>query len=354
MLAGVALGAVGWYISSQVLNPEPDHPSYSLRVLAVRSNTIEIPRTTATMRSGTYSLQWHGGRITLGAVVSSNGRSVVRRFTGNVRGLTVGTPTHLDIFMHSTPADLHIPYATVEVPDPLGPMPAWYIAGRSGTWVVVVHGRGSAPHEGLRALPSLVRLGLPVLEISYRNDPGAPAGPDHLYHLGASEWQDVQAGVRFALAHGARSIILYGYSMGGSLVESFLHRSPYAGRVRAAVLDAPALDWNAVLDFRAQQNNLPPLLMAIGKRFVAWRIGLSNLTDVTDVRTAADLRVPTLLIQGTGDTSIPWTANARLARSRPDLVTLVLVPGAEHTQEWNANPSLYTSRLRAFLRRFVG
>jgi pimeloyl-ACP methyl ester carboxylesterase len=201
----------------------------------------------------------------------------------------------------------------------------------------------------MRPLSTLASLGLPVLDLSYRNDVGAPASSDHMYHLGASEWQDVQAGVRYALVHGAHRIVLYGYSMGGSLVESFLHYSPQAGRVRAVVLDAPALDWSAVFDFRANQMSVPGPITALAIHVVAWRLGLQSLDDVNHVRPGADFKVRTLLFQGTGDTSVPPAANAALARARPDLVTYVPVAGAEHTQSWNANPGRYAATLKAFL-----
>jgi uncharacterized protein len=355
VLTGVGIGGTAWYFSSQALQPAPDHPTYSLRVLALRGNTVEVTRTDDTMRPGTYSVQWSGGgRVILGAIVSSSQQGVVRRISGTTQGLRVGTHLHFDPFVYGSPAALYLSYRSVNVPDPLGPMPAWYVPGRSSTWVVLVHGRGMSRTEGMRPLRTLAGLGLPVLDLSYRNDVGAPASSDHKYHLGATEWQDVQAGVRYALAHGARRIVLYGYSLGGSLIESFLHHSPQAGRVRAVVLDAPALNWNAVFDFRANRLGVPSPITALAKQVVAWRLGLQSLDDVNHVRPGADFKVRTLLFQGTGDTSVPFAANAALARASPDLVTYVQVPGAEHTQAWNANPVAYTARLRAFLTRVLG
>jgi uncharacterized protein len=350
LLVAVAVAGIAWYFSSQALQVSPDHPTYKLRVVALRGHTVEVTRTADTMRPGTYSLQWlPHGRVTLGAVLSTNQNGVVRRFTGSARGLKVGSPVHFDFFMFRSPADLHLTYRSVMVPDQLGPMPAWLVPGHSSTWVVIVHGRGMSVTEGMRPLQTLASLGFPVLDLSYRNDPGAPPSADHEYHLGASEWQDVQAGLRYARAHGARRFVLYGFSMGGSLIESFLHHSPLAGRVRAVVLDAPALNWGAIFEFRANQVSVPGPITALAKQIVAWRLGLGSLDEVNRVRPGADFKVRTLLFQGTGDTSVPPSANAVLARARPDLVTYVQVLGAEHTQSWNSNPSAYASKLRAFL-----
>ncbi|GAC1329169.1 MAG: alpha/beta hydrolase [Chloroflexota bacterium] len=348
------VGFVGtsWYVSTQLLQVTPDEASYNIHSVLRNRDTLEMTRASGTDRAGAYALQWPGGRITLGPIVSENQHTVVRKFTGNVHGLP-GVPMHFDALMYTSPAALHLKYRAVKIVGPLGFLPAWYMPGRRTTWVVLVHGRGMDRREGLRPLTTLVRLGLPVLDLSYRNDVGSPSSPDHFYHMGASEWQDLQAGVRFARAHGARNIILFGYSMGGSIVESYLHRGSDARLVTATVLDAPALDWNAVLDFRAAQSNVPGPVIALAARLAAWRIGLSGLDSVNEVHTASDLRVPTLIFQGTSDTSVPAAPNAALARARPDLVTYVLAPGAEHTQAWNANPALYTARLTAFLRRFL-
>ena len=271
-IAIVALGGAAWYFSSQLLDVRPDGPSYSLKVLALSRTTITLPRTGSTQRPGIYALDWPGGRVTLGPIISLTGHTVVRRITGGIGGLRVGRFVDFDVAVFGSPSGFRVRYRTVRVPDALGPMPAWYIPGRLHTWAILVHGYKANRTDPLRAAPTLIGLGLPILDLSYRNDAGAPASPDHLYHLGASEWQDMEAGVRYALAHGAHAVVLYGYSMGGGIVESFMYRSHYAGRVRAVVLDAPALDWGATIDLAASQRGLPSFLAArlSFEAFQAW------------------------------------------------------------------------------------
>jgi pimeloyl-ACP methyl ester carboxylesterase len=348
-LAVAGLLGAAWYFSSQLLDVTHEPDSYSLRVLALHGSTVDVTRNGDSSRQGTFGLMWHGGRALVGAIVASDARSVRRRISGNTQGLKVGTPVRIDGWLYASPAAFHQSYRTLSFPDPLGRMPAWYVPGRRRTWVILVHGYGATRREGLRSFPVLEGLGLPVLDIAYRNDVGAPPSPDHLYHLGASEWEDVQAGVRYALSRGAHDVILDGYSMGGGVVESFLHHSAYAPRVRAVVLDSPAVDWNRVLDLQAGKRNLPGVLTAVAKRVVAYRLGLSSLDDLDAIRNAGQLRAPTLLFQGTADTTVGPGGSTALAHARPDIITFVSVPGAEHTEEWNVDPNAYDARLKAFL-----
>ncbi len=353
VLCLVAFGGAAWYFSSKVLDVSHGDLEYAQRVLALRGNAVEITRTSDTIQPGTYRLQWHGGQVILGTVISSTPDGVWRQFTGDGRRLTIGLPVHFDTLMYASPASFHVAFRTVEVPGPLGAMPAWFIPGTRHIWVILVHGREMARTEGLVVMPPLLKLGLPILDMTYRNDIGAPASSDHLYHLGDTEWQDVQAGVRFALDHGARGVVLYGYSMGGTAVEAFIHRSVLVRSVRATVLDSPALDWNAALELAARQNSVPNLLLDAARDIITWRIGVRRLDDISGVRSAADFRVPTLLFQGTADTDVPFDRNAALARGRPDLVTFIPVYGAQHTHEWNVSPSAYDAHVRAFLTRVL-
>ena len=346
------LGGVGWYFSDQLLRVTHAQKPYTLHVLAVGASAVTLQRTHDTARPGTFGLGWPGGHAVVGAILREDGASVTRRLVGKATGLDAGTGVRLDASVYAgNPGTLGLRYADVAVPDALGPMPAWYLAGYRSTWVIEVHGYNSSRLEGLRVAPALTKLGLPVLDLSYRNDAGAPPSPDGLYHLGATEWQDVEAGVRYALAHGAHDVILYGWSMGGGTVESFLHRSAYAPRVRAVVLDAPALDWNAVLDLQGRERHLPGLLIAVAKRIVAARLGMSSLAPIDQVRVAGSLTTPTLLFHGAEDTVVPIGSSDAFARARPDLVTYHRVSGADHTQAWNVDPRAYTAALTTFLTR---
>jgi len=258
------------------------------------------------------------------------------------------------LLMREQPADLGLPYRSIRYSDPLGPMPAWLIPAAGSTWVISVHGLDSSRAEALRALPVLHNLGLPDMDIGYRNDAGAPSSPDHLYHLGASEWLDLQAAARYALSHGAHSLVLYGYSMGGNIVESFMAHSALATKVRAIVLDAPALDWYQILELAAEQRDLPGVFSAVVERVVACRIGLSSLDPIDHLVTQLRSVPPTLLFQGTADSLVPPRSNLEFARKYPRSVTIELFSGANHVQSWNVNPGRYDRVLSRFLRTHLG
>jgi dienelactone hydrolase len=359
VLVAVGLGYEGWRYSSQLIEVSPSRPNYTLQVYAVHAHTIRLASTDSTRRPGTYGIDWPGGRATIGTIISSDAKTVVRRVTGgSLRGLKPGMRVDLDVAVYGSPAPFHLAYRTVTVPGPLGWMPAWYIPGKLHTWAILVHGHKANRKDPLRAVPTLAHLGLPVLDMTYRNDIGAPSSGDHLYHLGDTEWRDLQAGVRYALSHGARNVILYGFSMGGNIVVSFLHHSSYAGKVRASVLDAPALNWAAVIDWHAEQSSLPRIFTwveaPIIKEVVALRLGTWSLDAVNQVQNLSDLKTPILLFHGTADTNVPIGPSRELAHERPDIVTFYAVKGAEHTQEWNIKSSLYNARLEAFLTRVLG
>jgi pimeloyl-ACP methyl ester carboxylesterase len=229
-------------------------------------------------------------------------------------------------------------------------MPAWRVGPPDPAWAIVVHGINDNPQVGLRLLPELRREGLRSLLITYREDLGAPPSPDGYHHMGLTEWRDHEAAARYALAHGARRLVLIGYSMGGSLVTQFMQHSPLADRVAGLVLDAPALDWQRILSFQASEMGLPgiaakPVEWAVGARIDAdWEDG--DALEHTDA-----LQLPILLFHGTDDQVVPIATSEDLAEELPRRVEFHPAPEADHTEAWNVDPRLYERRLGSFLQR---
>ena len=333
----------------------PDHSPWSEKVdvEAVSRDRIVLKRSETTERPGYYGLVWQAGHAIAGPILGEDSDTVTRHLT-DVRGyLEPGTDAGFDSSVYSgNPREPRgLPFRSVDVgnvPDELGPMPAWLIPGRRRTWVIVVHGINDDREVGLRIAPALHRAGLPQLLISYRDDLGAPSSPDGYHHQGQTEWHDLAAAVRYALAHSARRVILVGYSMGGALVTQFMERAPLAKRVAALILDAPALNWKAILEFNAERMGLPgffalPVEWAIDARTdVEW-------DSLDALQHSEAFHLPILLFHGTEDKVVPIKTSEEFAEDLPQWVTFYAVPKAGHTQSWNVNPPLYEHRLERFL-----
>jgi hypothetical protein len=171
--------------------------------------------------------------------------------------------------------------------------------------------------------------------------------------MGLTEWRDLGAAGRYALAHGAQRLLLVGYSMGGAIVTQFMQRSPLAPKVAGLVLDAPVLDWQAILSFNATKMGFPAFL----SKPVEWAIGARIDADWQSLDAAAhpeDFRLPILLFHGAEDDVVPISTSDELAAELPRRVTYFRVAEAGHTEEWNVGPRLYERRLGAFVRGLTG
>jgi alpha-beta hydrolase superfamily lysophospholipase len=276
--------------------------------------------------------------------------------------LRVGDRVGLDgfAFPSDPKAAFGVSFDEVAYQSQLGPTPAWFIKGERPTCVLFVHGFNAPRKEALRLLGPVVDQGFCAMVISYRNDPGAPRSPDGLRRWGQEEWRDLEGAAEYALAHGAKDVVLVGYSMGGAIVSSFLYESMLADKVRGAILDAPGLNLDAVIDQAARGRTLPLLgtpipapLTTVAKGIAGVRYGLD--WDRLDYVDRADrLGTPVLLIHGTADPKVPITTSQALAKARPDLVTFLPFDGAGHVTAWNLDRTRYESAARAFLDQVGG
>ena len=307
------------------------------------------------MRPSPAASAWPGraGTGTAGPVIASGAGFVTRRLSGITGDLAVGQQAGIEPGRYTGDplTALGIPYTTVRVPTPLGGMPAWQITGHRSTWVILIHGLGGSRADTLAVIPALHALGFPILAITYRNDAGAPASPDHQSHLGATEWHDVDAAVRYATGHGASGVVLFGYSLGAAMAMVTAEDSSVRGQVRALVLDSPILDWQATLTYQGRRHGLPAPLISLAETLLAWRTGL-NFGQFNQLQHEASLHVPVLLIQGTADTIVPPGLADAFARARPRLVTYLRVTAADHVSAIDTDPSAYRAALTHFLSRY--
>ena len=352
----------GWYFSGQIhedgLKVKHSVPSYGQEVVAVADGTITIadPADEEPVLDGAalYGVEWEGGY----GQISGDGRGgddVTRDFTV-LSGEPPREGTLVSVEAPAFPDDpavaLARPVETVSFDSDLGPLEAWYAAGESDTWAVLVHGKGAERTEMLRMMRSTVDAGMPSLAITYRNDAGAPSDPSGLHQFGRTEWRDLEAAVDHATANGAQEVVLVGASMGGGIVAAYLSNVPEAP-VAGVVLDSPMLDFGETVSYGAEQEPLPlfghvpaPLTWT-AKQISALRYDVDwAATDYLE--DTSWLEVPALVVHGYDDGTVPLRTSEAL-RDGNDRVDLVVVPGAGHVESWNVDPASYDGRLRRFL-----
>jgi uncharacterized protein len=369
LLAAAASGAT-WYYADRITDPPGGGPAAALpadaaRVVAVTDGRVHLEGPAAD-RPGWWGLLGHDGWCRVGPPaprdVSATDAPVARPVELLTGALTPGDAVRFD--PDAVPPEITDLGLTVEehpVTGPVGELPAWWFppppdhAARTAGPVraaVLVHGRSGSRRETARWVPVLSAAGYGCLAISYRNAPGAPPSPDGRSHLGATEWADLAAALDTVRMLGADEVVLVGISMGGACIAELLRRRDDVDDVRGVVLDAPVRHWGPVLRAAARQRGLPPavvplllpptMALAGARRQIDWR-GLDHLDD--PVR----YTLPTLLLHGTGDLTVPVALSDAFAAARPDVVTYHRVPDAGHVRTWNHDRHGCEEALRGFL-----
>ncbi|WP_370543971.1 alpha/beta hydrolase family protein [Frigoribacterium sp. VKM Ac-1396] len=329
------------------------------------AGTVTLSSTPDTRLPGRYSFWFDRGRghARLGEVVRDDGRHVVRRVEA-VEGGELDRARHGRIggWLFPTPRDAGLDAHEVTVATEVGPAPAWLVPAATGTdgpWTIGVHGRGVTRAETIRAVPVFHRRGVTSLLVSYRNDGEAPPSPDGRYALGDSEWRDVESALRYAVEHGATSVVLMGWSMGGALVLQAATRSALRGVVTGLVLESPVVDWRTTLAYQGAAMRVPPAVQGVVLRLLGSPLAcrLAGSAEPIDfdrldlVARSGDLEVPVLVLHSDDDGFVPSTASHALAEARPDLVTLEVFEVARHTKLWNLDPERFDAAISGWLDR---
>ena len=367
VLAFYAIG--GWYFSGEIYSgalqvhpPETgdlditlDRGEAEALVLRGDENAVNL------LEDGRFGLMWESGESLVDGIVSfdtAGGQSTVYRQRVPDESIPApGSSVRLDSYIWSGDPQtaLGIPFTEITYQVEGGSADAWYVEGSSDTWMIFVHGKGAPKKEALRLLPLAVDRGYHAMVIDYRNDPGAPPDPSGTYQYGVTEWKDVASATRHARSNGGRNVIIVGYSMGGANVLSFLLESPLRAQTVAVILDSPVLNLGSSIDHAAEQTHLPLTsvtvprsLTSVAKWIAGWRYGI-DWNDTDYVTRSRDLQTPILVVQGSGDKTVPSEPANELARLRPDIVTLSTPPEVGHVLAWNADADGYEGLVSSFL-----
>jgi hypothetical protein len=365
--------AAGWYFSGRIesgaLNAAPSSamPAYNdVRIQSVDGGSVTLAKGPDAPynfdAAATYTIAWDGGWGRVGPATKNADGTVTRSLT-----VVKGTPpTAGQLAAQDRAAWLGDPSLGFKDTSgrPLlvdevmvGDNPAWFFPAAdqsTDTMAIVVHGQNGNRNNMLRAVPQAHAAGLPVLDITYRNDLGAAPDPSGRLQYGQTEWRDLDAAVTWARSQGAKNVVLIGESMGGAVVAAFLEESDQADIVSKVVLDAPMLSlgetirWNARDAMPVIGGAVPAPVIWAAEQITTLRDGI-NWSKVDYLDDTGWLRVPTLVMHGTADERVPVTVARSVKAAAPSLVTLEEFPGAQHTEAWNSDPGRYEQLLSNWL-----
>ncbi|PPH37296.1 phospholipase [Rathayibacter sp. AY1E3] len=364
---GACAAVLGWGIARKLTAPVgPRTFNLVIRDIEDRGDLLGIvlDRTRATEAVGIYNLWFErGGWVQLDDDVQDHGTDQVSRtVTGCSAGLTprVGDRASWSGIYFATPIDAGLEAREVKISTAGGYAPAWKIDGDLSTWAIHIHGLGSTRAGTLRGVQIATELGYTSLVVTYRNDGEGPRGGTGRTTLGATEVDDLEEAIGYAVRRGAERIVLFGWSMGAAIALQIAHRPSYGPLAAGLVLDSPVLNWTEVIKANCQRAGLP---RSAGVLAIPWltvrplarTIGLPDpvpFNEMNWIAHANELTVPTLILQGDRDDSVPLNVSEVLRDSRPDLVTLAAFD-AGHTLGWNSDAARWRDAVAGWLSEFT-
>jgi dipeptidyl aminopeptidase/acylaminoacyl peptidase len=367
VIAVVICGWIGiaWYFSNQIIKPAHGPATFPETVERVTTSAndvhiVSLMRSPATSKEGRYGLVWSGGSAMLGKIVLESPSRIDRIILSGALPPEGAKANMSGTYGPDPKAALGLDFQEVTVPTELGAAPAWYIpadtknqvASPADGWAITVHGSSADRKQSLKFVPVLHSAGLSVLDITYRNDIGAPRSSDGLMHLGESEWRDLDAAVRTAYSMGAKHIVLYGGSMGGAVVLQFLTNSPLADHISGVLLEAPMLSVPRMIDNLGHVHRMPAPLTWTALQLTNWRLGF-DVHRIDALRFPLSVHPPTLVLQDMADQVMPLSAArdfVSLSGQSGWRIQYAEFPNAGHGETWNNDPERCEMLIGAFLR----
>lgn len=353
--------AVGGYVAGRVIAARSDKKPLPLRI---EGDTVTVPANDETRQPGRYGI-WlsSGAHLGVGEIIHADERHVVRAVLSDTRA--AGDDSESGIWssqVFASPAEVGRSTTVRVALDDGGTAEAWRIepsAPSGGRWTIHIHGLRSSRFGALRTTPPTVAAGWTSLVVSYRGDDERTPGDGGPSSLGTREWADVENALQYAVAQGAREIVLVAWSMGATIALLALEHSAVRDRVVGLVLVAPAVEWTRVITNATSGARLPRsvataavgiLRSPIGSRALrlAEPVDAASLNWINGRRPA--VKIPALILHSRHDPVVPFSGSADFADTHPG-TQLVEFSTSGHCNESNQNPGLFHDSIRAWLDR---
>lgn len=363
--AVVVLGAiVGIILAKRVVLPRA---ARTVRVHAVSADRVLLDADAKTTHPGEFGL-WldeGGAHLRVGAVRSSD--ALEGRVEREVLSVSGSQPTagvgRWTGHVFAGPENVDASSREVVLKVEGGAAPAWLfepVHGDGAVWAVHVHGIRTSRITALRSVPFAQEQGYTSIVPSFRGDGEGPDTARGASMLGQTEWQDVEAALAYAVDHGARAIILVGWSMGGQIALQLTEHSVYRDRVVGLVLIAPATDWRRIIRAGAKNAKLPASVgrlaeWALQARLPSRLVGLPAPIDLDALDWGASQRVtkPCLVVHSSGDQEVPLLLTRRFEEVNRGMVEIAEFADAHHAWEYNLNANRFHSVIDDWLSRTV-
>jgi len=225
-------------------------------------------------------------------------------------------------------------------------------AGETVGTLVILHGRSGMKEDYLAVAERYCAIGFRCV---IPDLPGHGANPGRFATYGVKEGEMVlecyrEAAAKFEFPE--EPCVVLGQSMGGSVAvhAAALPDSPFQAMVLVATFDR----LNTVI--RSQTENLLGSLLGGAVRVPAdrvfgWKTGV-KISEINPAEKAAGINIPTMIVHGESDKSVPTAAGRKLYAALPDLTEKqwLTVPGAGHNNVLVTDYPLYAAMGEWLLR----
>jgi alpha-beta hydrolase superfamily lysophospholipase len=232
-------------------------------------------------------------------------------------------------FVHDPQMDLGLPFEDMEFPAVDGKtLRGWFVPSRmaASVAVVTVHGYGWDRREWLQQLSMFHDLGYPVLLFDCRNHGGSD-GDGTGVTLGVQESSDVSSAVQFLKGpRGFLRVVVAGVSQGAA---SAILAAGHDHKIDGVIAVSPFGSFADLIDAAGLIYRLPKWLCRLTVNMATWRLNASSVGTPLEAIAHISPR-PILLIHGTSDHTIPYSASQALFNHAGQPKSLWLARGADH------------------------